>query len=85
MVDSHYATTVGRNGTRIQTVEHLMAAAAGLEAGDVIVAIDGEETRSTADVTHLLREREPGERIALGQGGHHFLALVIEVSLHHNL
>ena len=30
VVDSHYATTIGRNGTRIYTVEHLMAAAAGL-------------------------------------------------------
>src|SRR5437667_12822000 len=30
VVNSHYATTVGANGTRIQTVEHLMAAVAGL-------------------------------------------------------
>jgi UDP-3-O-acyl-N-acetylglucosamine deacetylase len=29
VVDSHYATAIGRNGTRIYTVEHLMAAAAG--------------------------------------------------------
>src|SRR5262245_59668096 len=28
--DSHYATTIGRNGVRIQTIEHLMAAAAGM-------------------------------------------------------
>src|SRR5207253_8156822 len=27
VVNSHYATTIGRNGTRVQTVEHLMAAA----------------------------------------------------------
>src|SRR3989442_15238235 len=30
VVDSHYATTIGKNGARVQTIEHLMAAAAGL-------------------------------------------------------
>src|SRR3972149_2518580 len=29
-VNSHSATTVGKSGARVQTVEHLMAAAAGL-------------------------------------------------------
>jgi len=43
VVDSHYATTVGRNGTRIQTVEHLMAAAAGLGIDNLHVTVDGAE------------------------------------------
>src|SRR5712692_905614 len=43
VVDSHYATTVGRNGTRIQTVEHLMAAAAGLGIDNLDVTVDGVE------------------------------------------
>ena len=43
VVDSHYATTVGRNGTRIQTVEHLMAAAAGLGVDNLDVTVDGAE------------------------------------------
>ena len=43
VVDSHYATTVGRNGTRIQTVEHLMAAAAGLGIDNLHVEVDGTE------------------------------------------
>ena len=43
VVDSHYATTVGRNGTRIQTVEHLMAAAAGLGLDNLEVTVDGTE------------------------------------------
>jgi len=43
VVDSHYATTVGRNGTRIQTVEHLMAAAAGLGVDNLHVEVDGTE------------------------------------------
>jgi UDP-3-O-[3-hydroxymyristoyl] N-acetylglucosamine deacetylase len=43
VVDSRYATTVGRNGTRIQTVEHLMAAAAGLGVDNLEVHVEGAE------------------------------------------
>jgi UDP-3-O-[3-hydroxymyristoyl] N-acetylglucosamine deacetylase len=48
VVDSHYATTLGgRNGARIQTVEHLMAAAAGLRIDNLDVEIDGGEIPAT--------------------------------------
>jgi len=43
VVDSHYATTIGRNGTRIQTIEHLMAAAAGLGIDNLDVRVEGTE------------------------------------------
>jgi UDP-3-O-[3-hydroxymyristoyl] N-acetylglucosamine deacetylase len=43
VVDSHYATTIGHNGSRIQTVEHLMAAAAGLSIDNLDVVVDGSE------------------------------------------
>ena len=43
VVDSHYATTIGRNGARVQTVEHLMAAAAGLGIDNLDVVVDGCE------------------------------------------
>jgi UDP-3-O-[3-hydroxymyristoyl] N-acetylglucosamine deacetylase len=43
VVDSHYATTVGRNGIRVQTVEHLLAAAAGLGIDNLRVTVDGPE------------------------------------------
>jgi UDP-3-O-[3-hydroxymyristoyl] N-acetylglucosamine deacetylase len=43
VVNCHYATTIGRNGTRIQTVEHLMAAAAGLGIDNLDVEVDGPE------------------------------------------
>ena len=43
VVNSHYATTVGKNGTRVQTVEHLMAAAAGLGIDNLDVEVDGVE------------------------------------------
>ena len=43
VVNSHYATTVGRNGSRVQTVEHLMAAAAGLGLDNLFVDVDGPE------------------------------------------
>jgi len=41
VVNSHYATTIGRNGTRVQTVEHLMAAAAGLGIDNLEGEVDG--------------------------------------------
>jgi UDP-3-O-[3-hydroxymyristoyl] N-acetylglucosamine deacetylase len=43
VVDSHYATTIGKNGVRIQTIEHLMAAAAGLGIDNLDVRVDGTE------------------------------------------
>jgi UDP-3-O-[3-hydroxymyristoyl] N-acetylglucosamine deacetylase len=43
VIDSHYATTIGVNGCRIQTVEHLMAAAAGLGIDNLAVEVDGVE------------------------------------------
>jgi UDP-3-O-[3-hydroxymyristoyl] N-acetylglucosamine deacetylase len=43
VVDSHYATTLGVNGTRVHTVEHLMAAAAGLGLDNLDVRVDGIE------------------------------------------
>jgi UDP-3-O-[3-hydroxymyristoyl] N-acetylglucosamine deacetylase len=43
VVDSHYATTIGKNGVRIQTVEHLLAAAAGLGIDNLEVGVEGSE------------------------------------------
>ena len=43
VVDSHYATTLGRGGARVQTVEHLMAAAAGLGIDNFEARLDGNE------------------------------------------
>jgi UDP-3-O-[3-hydroxymyristoyl] N-acetylglucosamine deacetylase len=43
VVDSHYATTLGVNGTRVQTVEHLLAAAAGLGLDNLEVRVEGVE------------------------------------------
>src|SRR2546425_7866176 len=43
VVDSHYATTIGKNGARVQTIEHLMAAAARLGIDNLEVRVDGSE------------------------------------------
>src|SRR5437899_2168337 len=43
VVNSHYATTLGVNGTRVQTVEHLMAAVVGLGIDNLDVEVDGPE------------------------------------------
>jgi UDP-3-O-[3-hydroxymyristoyl] N-acetylglucosamine deacetylase len=43
VVDGHYATTIGRHGVRVQSIEHLMAAAAGLGLDNLEVEVDGPE------------------------------------------
>jgi UDP-3-O-[3-hydroxymyristoyl] N-acetylglucosamine deacetylase len=43
VVDSRFATTVGKNGVRLQTVEHLMAAASGLGIDNLDVRVEGVE------------------------------------------
>jgi UDP-3-O-[3-hydroxymyristoyl] N-acetylglucosamine deacetylase len=43
VVDSQNATSVGRGSVRIQTVEHLLAAAAGLGIDNLTVQVDGPE------------------------------------------
>ena len=41
------------------------AAAAGLEQGDVIVSVDGEEVQSADDVSAQVSAKEPGEEVEL--------------------
>ncbi len=43
VVDSRFATTLGVNGARVQTVEHLMAAAVALGIDNLLVEVEGEE------------------------------------------
>ncbi len=43
VVNVERGTTLGKNGVRIATVEHLMAAVAALEIDNLVVEVDGEE------------------------------------------
>jgi UDP-3-O-acyl N-acetylglucosamine deacetylase len=43
VVDSRSATTIGAFGVKVRTIEHLMAAAAGLGIDNLIVDVEGEE------------------------------------------
>ncbi|MBI4608007.1 MAG: UDP-3-O-[3-hydroxymyristoyl] N-acetylglucosamine deacetylase [Candidatus Rokubacteria bacterium] len=43
VVDGRNATTLGINGTRVQTVEHLLAAAVALGIDNLLVDVEGEE------------------------------------------
>ena len=43
VIDSHYATTLGRGAHRVQTVEHLMAAAAALGVDNLEAHLDTSE------------------------------------------
>jgi UDP-3-O-[3-hydroxymyristoyl] N-acetylglucosamine deacetylase len=43
IVDSTLCTTIAKNGAKVATIEHLMAALAGLEIDNAIVELDGPE------------------------------------------
>jgi UDP-3-O-[3-hydroxymyristoyl] N-acetylglucosamine deacetylase len=43
VIDTAFATTIGSNGVRIRTIEHMMAALAGLGIDNVYVEVDGPE------------------------------------------
>jgi UDP-3-O-[3-hydroxymyristoyl] N-acetylglucosamine deacetylase len=43
VIDTAFATTIGSNGVRIRTIEHIMAALAGLGIDNVYVEVNGPE------------------------------------------
>jgi UDP-3-O-[3-hydroxymyristoyl] N-acetylglucosamine deacetylase len=43
VIDTAFATTIGNNGVKIRTIEHLMAAAAGLGIDNLRIEINGPE------------------------------------------
>lgn len=43
VIDTAFATTIGRDGAKIRTVEHIMAALAGLGIDNIVVNVDGPE------------------------------------------
>ena len=60
IVDVHHATTIGKNGVKVKTIEHLMAAFAGMGLDNVLVELDGEEVPamdgSAAPFVELIRK-----------------------------
>jgi membrane-associated protease RseP (regulator of RpoE activity) len=59
-------------GTRVDRVQHgTTAEIVGIAAGDIIIAVDGEDTREGDDLTTVIRSHEPGEvvPIALERNG----------------
>ncbi len=43
VIDTDRGTTIGKNGAKISTIEHVLAALAGLEIDNVLMEIDGPE------------------------------------------
>lgn len=56
----HHATTIGKDGVEVRTVEHLMATFAGMGLDNVVVELDGEEVPimdgSAAPFVDLIRK-----------------------------
>ncbi len=54
---------------------------AGLEEGDVIVMIDGEDVETASDVVHLIRDLDPGDEVpivVIRDGERETLAVVLD-------
>lgn len=66
VVDTHLATTLGREGVTIQTVEHVIAALHGLGVDNARIEIDGPEVPILDGACHRFVEliREAGGTIA---------------------
>jgi UDP-3-O-[3-hydroxymyristoyl] N-acetylglucosamine deacetylase len=70
LLNGHYATTIGVDGVQVQTVEHLLAAARGLDIDNLLVELDAPELPamdgSSAPFVSLLyaagRESQPAAR-----------------------
>jgi PDZ domain-containing protein len=60
-----YAVKVRENGALVVNVFKGLPAAGKVEAGDVIVAVDGHPVRSTIDLQGLISPRRPGDVITL--------------------
>jgi membrane-associated protease RseP (regulator of RpoE activity) len=66
-------TVYAINGQRVATdrvgvislVEGFPAAAAGVEAGDIIVSVDGQAATSPAQMTALIRAHAPGDQVTV--------------------
>src|SRR3990172_781830 len=43
VLDTHLATTIGTNGTRVATVEHLLSAFSGMGLNNAVVEVDAPE------------------------------------------
>ena len=43
VLDTHHATTIGKNGVKVRTIEHLLAALAGMRIDNCLVELDGPE------------------------------------------
>ena len=60
IVDVHHATTIGKDGVKVRTIEHLMAAFAGTGLDNVLVELDSEEVPamdgSAAPFVELIRK-----------------------------
>lgn len=58
VVDTAFATSIGYNGTRIKTVEHILAAIAGLGIDNIFIELNGSEIPildgSSTELTNII-------------------------------
>lgn len=62
---NRYGITLDEGAYVQSVVPDSAAADAGLQAGDVIVAVDGEATPDSVSVGEIIRQRKPGDEVAI--------------------
>jgi len=69
LITQDLAEALGREDTRgalvAQAEPDTPAAEAGIESGDVIVAVDGEEVEDSRDLARTIARRDPGETVTV--------------------
>jgi len=64
-ITSHYQLATDQGALIVQINEASPADKAGLEAGDIIIEIEGKRIKGMEDVRHAIWKRKAGERITL--------------------
>jgi S1-C subfamily serine protease len=65
-LDPTTAAELGRSGARLTTVtEKGPAAAAGLQVGDIVIALDGRRISSVQELVVALRDHRPGDEVTV--------------------
>ena len=65
-VTTRDATDGGQGAVVVSVEDGSPAAAAGLQAGDVITAVDGRSVAGAAELGGQVRDHEPGDRVEIG-------------------
>lgn len=63
--EAGFEASIGGRGVVVRAVAENLPAAGHIQTGDIVHAVDGEPTMTTADLIAAVRRREPGAEVSL--------------------